>query len=238
MTTPTSHTAKHSFRTFLILWFTQSFSSFGTILALFAIDIWLVQSLFPAESQKAELGLAFAAIQLAVALPGVLGAPFAGSWADRHNRRHIMLAADLLNGALCGVLLLFLAVGQLSVPGLVVFIGLVTLVGLFHSSAFDTSYVHLVSEAQLPRANSMMQTMQTLAQLFAPGAAAALMSLPALMRQISGSNPIGQWLARLHDGFGLTIAIDLLSYWLSALILWRLRKRSTTAENVKSWRTS
>ena len=226
MTTPTSLPHQHDFRTFLILCITQSFSYFGTILALFAVDIWLAQSVFPAETQKAQLGVAFSAIQLAGSLPGVLGAPFAGSWADRHDRKHTMLWADALNGVVSGVMLMLLFFGQLHLPFLVILIALASLIGLFHRSAFDTSYALLVSEAQLPRANSLMQTLPTLAQLFAPTAAAALMTLPSLVQQVTWPGALGRWVtdvfASTNSGFALTIAIDLVTFWVAALVLIRL----------------
>ncbi len=222
MTTSSTSTHTQGLRTFLVLLFSQSLSGFGTNLALFAVDIWLAQVLFSTESQKVQLGVAFSIIQLATALPSVLGAPFAGSWADRHERKRTMLAADLLNGLVSGAFLLMLFVGQVNLSILAVVIGIATLIGVFHRASFDTSYAMLVPQAQLPRANSLMQTMQTVTLLFGPSAAAVLMTAPALARQQHWPGLIGRALAGLNDGFVLTIAIDLVTFWFAALVLSRL----------------
>ncbi|MEW5720885.1 MAG: MFS transporter, partial [Chloroflexota bacterium] len=59
----------NGFRTFLIVWATQSVSVFGTALTFFAMTIWLTQTLYPRPEQKPELAFALAAVSLAFALP-------------------------------------------------------------------------------------------------------------------------------------------------------------------------
>src|SRR6478672_2125594 len=89
---------KHGFRTFVIIWVTQSISVFGSALTFFALTIWLTQVLYPRPEQKPELAFALAAISLAFALPTVFIAPLAGAWADRHDRKRTMMSMDVLNG--------------------------------------------------------------------------------------------------------------------------------------------
>ncbi|HJW89791.1 MAG TPA: hypothetical protein VJ436_04030, partial [Anaerolineales bacterium] len=84
----------NGFRTFLIVWITQSVSVFGSALTFFTVNIWLTQSLYPLPEQKAQLAFALSAIGLAFGLPTVFGAPLAGAWADRHDRKRTMIAAD------------------------------------------------------------------------------------------------------------------------------------------------
>src|SRR5215207_9278237 len=88
----------HGFRTFVILWATQSLSVFGSALTWFAVTIWLATVRFPTEAQKPELAFALTAIGLTYIVTLALS-PFAGSWADRHDRKRTMLVADLLNAA-------------------------------------------------------------------------------------------------------------------------------------------
>ena len=78
---------KNGWRTFIILWVSQSISVFGSALTFFGINIYLVLSLFPRDDQKAELAFALSAGALAFALGNVLSAPIAGAWADRHDRK-------------------------------------------------------------------------------------------------------------------------------------------------------
>ena len=56
---------------------------------------------------------------------------------------------------------------------------LFSILGAFHGAAFDTSYAMLVPEAQLPRANGMMQTIWSLSCILSPAIAAGLIALPA-----------------------------------------------------------
>ena len=90
----------NGWRTFLIVWTTQSVSVFGSALTFFAVTIWLTQVLYPAPEQKPELAFALSAISLAFALPTVFGAPIAGAWADRHDRKRTMMATDLMSGCM------------------------------------------------------------------------------------------------------------------------------------------
>ena len=71
----------NGFRTFLVVWVTQSISVFGTALTFFATTIWLTQTLYPRPEQKPALAFALSAVGLAWGLPAVFAAPLAGAWA-------------------------------------------------------------------------------------------------------------------------------------------------------------
>src|ERR1700752_3881483 len=94
----------NGWRTFLIVWATQSASVFGSALTFFATTIWLTQVQYPRPEQKPELAFAISASALAFALPTVFIAPIAGAWADRHDRKRTMMLADTGNGILSLVL--------------------------------------------------------------------------------------------------------------------------------------
>lgn len=209
----------HGFRTFSILWATQSASVFGSALTFFAITIWLTQVRYPRPEQQPQLALALSAVALAFALPAVLGAPLAGAWADRHDRKRTMLAMDFANGCLGLILAALLAIGTLRVWLLLVLMAGFALLGAFHTAAFDTSYAMLVPERQLPRANGMMQTIFGLSGILSPAIAAGIIALPALARQ--GRAPAA--LGRLGDGAALAIALDAATFFLAAAVLLALR---------------
>ena len=88
------------FRTFALVWLTQSVSVFGNALTLFAVTIWLTQVLYPLPEQQAQLAFAVTAVSIARSLATVFGAPIAGAWADRHDRKTIMVGMDVANGFL------------------------------------------------------------------------------------------------------------------------------------------
>ena len=210
----------NGFRTFLIMWVTQSFSAFGTALTSFAINIWLSQTLYPLPEQKPALAFALAANGLAFALPAVFGAPLAGAWADRHDRKRTMMAMDFANGCLSLVLVTLLATHSLQLWMLLILSTLYSTFGAFHMSSFDTSYAMLVPEQQLPRANGMMQTMWSLSNVLSPAAAAILISVPALARQ--DVVPIAA-LGQLSEGTPLAIGADAITFFVASLTLLFLR---------------
>src|SRR3990172_4753540 len=59
MAEPNSYQAPpHGWRTFLIVWATQSVSVLGSALTFFATTIWLTLTLYPRPEQKPELAFA------------------------------------------------------------------------------------------------------------------------------------------------------------------------------------
>ena len=209
----------NGWRTFLIIWGTQSASVFGSAMTLFAMNIWLTQTLYPRPDQKPQLAAALAAINLAFAIPVVFGAPLAGAWADRHDRKRTMMVADFCNGALSLILAALVLSGSLQLWMLLVIIALMAFLSAFHGAAFDTSYAMLVTEERLPRANGMMQTMWALSGILAPAVAATLIALPALARNGTLTGPLSARLGSLSNGAALPILVDAVTFFLAAVTL-------------------
>lgn len=210
---------KNGFRTFLILWLTQSVSAFGSQLTFFALTIWLATVLYPSPEQKPELAFALSSIALAFGIPQVLSAPIAGAWADRHDRKRTMMVADAFSGILNFVLLTLLVTNTLQIWMLLILMVGMALASSFHYSAFDTSYAMIVPEAQLPRANGMMQTMWAFSAIVSPAAAAFIVSLPGLARQGIVPGALGDWLKGWGNGTFLAVGIDTVTFFLAAFIL-------------------
>jgi MFS family permease len=93
-------TPANAFRAFVVVWATQALSIIGGGMTGFALNIYLVQVLYPAAGQKAELALALTVLNLGFVVPFVFAGPIAGAFADRHDRKRIMIAADAANAAL------------------------------------------------------------------------------------------------------------------------------------------
>ena len=216
MTTSPYQAPPNGWRTFLIVWATQSVSLFGSALTQFAITIWLTTTLYPNPDQKAQLAWAISAWALSFAIPTVFLAPLAGAFVDRHDRKRTMIAMDVANGLVSSVILTLIATHAFNVIWLIVIGALSAFFTTFHSAAFDTSYAMLVPEARLPRANGMMQTIFSLSGILSPGVAAALIALPALARQ--GNLPaFAAPLGRIQDGALLAIGIDAVTFFLAAV---------------------
>jgi MFS family permease len=206
-------------RTFLIVWVTQSISAFGSALTFFAINIWLTQTLYPKPEQKPQLALALSAISLAFTIPTVFGAPIAGTWADRHDRKRTMMAMDFASGCLSLLLASLVLSNALRLELLVGLVFLSATFAAFHSSAFDTSYAMIVPEKQLPRANGMMQTIWSLSGVLSPVLAATLISLPALARQGVIGGGLGAALGGLSSGASLAMTVDAITFFVAAVTL-------------------
>ncbi len=207
------------FRTFTIVWITQSISVFGSALTFFALNIWLLQSLYPNPEQKRQLALAISAMSLCFAIPAVFGAPLAGAWADRHDRKRTMMIMDLANGLVSLAYMLLVVTGELKLGILLALITLTSILGAFHNAAFDTSYAMLVSREQLPRANGMMQSIYALSGIISPGVAAAIIAIPGLARQKGAVLFTHGTLSFLHDGTSLAMGIDALTFFLASATL-------------------
>ncbi len=203
-------------RTFLIVWATQSVSLFGSALTQFAITIWLTTTLYPNPEQRPQLAWAISAWALAFAIPTVFAAPLAGAYVDRHDRKRTMIAMDVANGLLSSLILYLILTQQFSLVGLIGVGVLAATFGAFHNAAFDTSYAMLVPEEKLPRANGMMQTMMSLSGIISPGLAATLIALPALARQSHWPTLVAT-LGQIHDGAVLAIGMDALTFFMAAL---------------------
>lgn len=189
----------NGYRTFLILWATQSISIIGTAVAWFALIVWLTEH----STSQEELGARLAFIGLVTSIPTVFMAPVIGAFVDRHDRRRIMLVADSLSGCVSLATMALLATNQLSFPLLVAIQFVYLLLGAFHSAAFETSYAMLVPEEQLGRANGMMQTVFSLAAVVPPALAAILLALPtgiigALLVDLASFAVAALTLAALH----------------------------------------
>jgi len=209
----------NGFRTFLIVWSTQSISVFGNALTLFAVTIWLTQVQYAGDHQRQQLALAVSAVWIVRSAAAVFAAPLAGAWADRHDRKRTMMVMDIANGGLSLVLMVLVISNGLHMWILLAIIALSALFGAFHVAAFDTSYAMIVPEKDLARANGMMQTTSELAGIVGPAIAAGLIALPGLARQGVIGSDLGRIIGSLPDGMALAIGLDAITFLLAAAAL-------------------
>jgi MFS family permease len=212
---PSYQPPPNGWRTFLITWFTQSISVFGSELTFFALSVWLMQTLYPRPEQKPELAVALSVVSLSFAIPRLLLITFAGAWADRHDRKRTMMAMDFASGLLSAALAVLVITNALNLPLLLVLLVMQSSVGVFHNSAFDASYAMLVPESKLGRANGMMQSIWSLSGIISPMIAAAIVALPSLLRQSGSTSPIAQ----LPDGTALAMSLDAATFFFASAAL-------------------
>jgi MFS family permease len=219
MSSETYQAPPHGFRTFVVVWATQSISVFGSALTFFALNIWLAQTLYPRPEQKSQLAVALSLVGLSFAIPVIFAAPLAGAWADRHDRKRTMIAMDAANGVMTLVLALLMISNTLQLWMLIVILVLMAFIAAFHSAAFDTSYAMIVPEEKLPRAHGMMQTIWALSGIISPAIAAAIIALPAMARQGVFGPGLAASLGSLTDGAALAMLIDAVTFFFAAAVL-------------------
>jgi len=212
-------TPPNGWRTFLIVWCTQSLSVIGSALTFFALNIWVVQVLYPRPEQKPELALALSAMTLSFGIPAMIFAPIAGAWVDRHDRKRTLILTDVGSGVLSLLLIVLILLQALQLWSLLLVLVFAAIFNTFHDAAFDTSYAMLVPEDKLPRANGMMQTIFSLSGIFSPPLAAMLIGLPALLRQGNDAVPLSGIFAWLRDGTVLAIGLDAVTFIIASLTL-------------------
>ncbi|MBD1373858.1 MFS transporter [Hazenella sp. IB182357] len=165
---------KPKFSTFILLWLTQGLSSLGSALTNYAFILWFTLVIFPDVGERSQLTFTLTMITLLMVLPYVCISPIAGVWVDRLDRKKIMIVADVILAILTLVMIGYIHFYSSGLAPIFLLLALISLVGAFHSLAFDSSYILIVSEDHLGRANGMMQTMHTLTGVLGPILAATL----------------------------------------------------------------
>lgn len=161
--------AQKSFRNFIIVWIGQFVSILGSGLSSFGLSVWIYY----------ETGAAtpFALSFFCAILPRVLFAPFAGSIADRQNRKIIIMLTDTLDAVLKVMMAVLLFGGRLDLWVVYTVSFLSSALSTFQGPAFMASLPMLVEKKDLQRANGMFQLVNAAQSLIAPVLAGALYPL-------------------------------------------------------------
>ncbi|MBD2073535.1 MFS transporter [Phormidium sp. FACHB-592] len=153
-------------RTFLIIWFGQLVSTFGSRMTSFALQLWA----WELTGQATALTL----VGFFSGLPSIFVTPFAGVIVDRCNRKGLMILGDAIAALstftiLCLFLTHHLQIWHLYVLGAIegVFVELQTL-------AYSASITLLVPKQQYARASSLDAAIHYGAIILAPALAGAL----------------------------------------------------------------
>ena len=157
---------KKSFKSFLVLWGGQFFSILGSGLSAFGLSVWLYN----------ETGAAtpFAMSFLCNLLPGIIFAPVAGSFADRKNRKMILVATDSLDALLKVLMVGLLLTGSMRVWMVYPILFLSSTFSTFQAPAYSASIPMLVEEDKLSKANGLIQMSNAAQSMIAPALAGAL----------------------------------------------------------------
>jgi DHA3 family macrolide efflux protein-like MFS transporter len=161
--------AHSSFRTFLLIWFSQLISLTGTGLTGFALGVWVYQ--------RTGSVTQFALISIATTLPGILFSPIAGALVDRWDRRWAMFLSDA-GASMCTLsICLLLFAGRLQVWEIYIAMAISSTVTAFQWPAYSAATTLLVPKKHLGRASGMVQIAEAVAQIGSPVMAGVMMGI-------------------------------------------------------------
>ncbi len=156
-------------RAFLLVWFSQLVSVFGSGLTSFALGLWVYQ-------QTGSV-TAFSLMALAATLPRILFSPLAGVVADRFDRRLVMAVSDAGAGLSTLVVALLMATGRLEIWHLYVATLWSAAFSSFQWPAYSAVTVQLVPKDQLGRINGLVSIGRGASEVLAPALAGLLIGV-------------------------------------------------------------
>ena len=184
-------------------WLGQTISVFGDQVTLLAVPIVAVLVL---HAEAAQMGL-LTAVGL---LPHLFFSLPVGVWLDHvHNRRRLMIAADLARAAVIGSIPLAFALGDLTLVQLYVVAFVVGTLDVAFDISWSTLFVAVTERDDYVQANSLLNGSRSLAQVGGP-------SLGGILIQLAGA--------------AYAMLLDALSFVASAVFLVRTRATEPAVE--------
>ncbi len=150
----------------------QAVSLFGSSLVQYAITWYITLSTKSGSMMTISIICGF--------LPMLLVAPFAGVWADRFNRKILIIAADSLIALSTLIIAVLFTTGQDSLWPLFVVSAIRALGQGIQSPAVMAVTPQLVPEEHLTRFNAINQSIHSILQVFAPLLSGALLSVATI----------------------------------------------------------
>jgi DHA3 family macrolide efflux protein-like MFS transporter len=154
-----------------IRWFVsgQLVSLFGSMLVQYAIT-WYI-------TLTTQSGLMMTLSILFGFLPSLLMSPLAGAWADRYDRKKLMVLADSFIALVTLVFAIVFLLGEREIWLLLVMSALRSFGGAVHMPAVSASYPDIVPQDRLMKVQGLVGGLQHGLMLFAPFIAAGLLAV-------------------------------------------------------------
>lgn len=163
---------KKSFAKFLIVWAGQFISMIGIGLTAFSLGVYAFETTHTAT--------AVALITLFTFVPNILLRPIGGVFADRYDRRLMMIIGDL--GAALGLLFILLMILSNRIELWHIYVG-VTISSIFSSlqaPAYRASATDLLDEKDFSKGSGLVQLAESAKFLFSPIIAGILLSITTI----------------------------------------------------------
>lgn len=206
MSSNVSNLWRHS--DFLKLWMGESISLVGSQITFLALPLTAVTVL---EATAFEMGV-LGAVEFA---PFLLLSLVAGVWADRLPRRPILIAANIGRALLLGIIPFLAFNGWLTMSALYVIAFGVGVLTVFFDVAYQSYLPVLVTRNQLVEGNSKLEGSRSVAEIAGPALAGGLVQ--------RFTAPIA-------------IAVDAVSFLISALFLGLIRQKEQAPHPAEKWK--
>ncbi len=159
-------------KAFLILWFSQSISTLGSSMTSFALILWVYQQKGTATSITL---LAFFTY-----LPSVLFCFAAGTFADRWDKKKIMLVSDIVAAMGTVFVLVCYSAGTLEIWYLYIVNLIISFMNAFQNPASNVAVSLLAPKEQYNRASGMQSFSNSLTTILTPVLAGAVLAFGGL----------------------------------------------------------
>lgn len=156
-------------RTFLLLWITQSFSSFGSAMTSYSLVIW-------SYTQKGS-ALMTALLMVSTYTPYVILSIFAGALSDRWNKKATMLVCDSVAAVSTVVMFILLKNGLLEIWHLYLINAVNGLMNTVQSPASEVAVSRILPKKHYQRVGGLRYFSNALNSIFVPVIATAVIGL-------------------------------------------------------------
>jgi MFS family permease len=189
-------------RDFRHLWAAETVSQVGTQVTLLALPVVAVTVLAATPLQMGFLTALETAAFLVIGLP-------AGAWVDRWRRKRVLVTADLVRAVTLATLPVAYLLDVLTLGQLFVVAAVTGTATVFFDVAYQSYLPTLVDRDQLVEGNGKLEASRAVAQVAGPGATGVLLRVL---------------------GAPLLIALDAVSFLLSALFLGSIQRPDTVPD--------
>ncbi|WP_296031683.1 MFS transporter [uncultured Treponema sp.] len=156
-------------RTFLLLWITQSFSSFGSAMTSYSLVIW-------SYTQKGS-ALMTALLMVSTYTPYVILSIFAGALSDRWNKKATMLVCDSVAAVSTVVMFILLKNGLLEIWHLYLINAVNGLMNTVQSPASEVAVSRILPKQHYQRVGGLRYFSNALNSIFVPVIATAVIGI-------------------------------------------------------------
>ncbi|NPD89312.1 MAG: MFS transporter [Asgard group archaeon] len=167
VTSKLTHEERRKFKNFLVIWIGQKFSYLGSAIVQFALIWWITEVTQSASFLSLSFFLTF--------VPRVLLSPLAGRFADKYDRKKLLIIADSLQAFTTFILIAAIYFRGFMVGLVLMFNTLRAIFQTFHNPVSATLVPLMVPKKKFSNINGLNQLFLSVLDLLTPAIAAFLM---------------------------------------------------------------